>query len=72
MLGSHVPSCQRNRYKLCRWNVRTDKERYTRGKKCFEAPYEIIAYYILELELFLTRKSILGLWWLKSIWKLSR
>ena len=31
MPGPYVPSCQRNWYKLCRWNVRTDKERYTRG-----------------------------------------
>ena len=72
MLGSYVPSCQRNWYKLCRRNVRTDKERYTRGKKCFELQYEIIAYYVVELEFYLTRKSISGLWGLKSIWKLSR
>ena len=72
MLGSYVPSCQRNWYKLCCWNVRTDKERYTGGKKCFETPYEIITYYVVELELISIRKSILGLWGLKSIWKLSR
>ena len=31
MSGSYVSSGQRNWYKLCGWNVRIDKERYTRG-----------------------------------------